>query len=149
MSQENNPANPRIVRDEMLVHQNEQVYEFQPPKPYHPQSKFGSGVEAAAQVYPNLAAYYGREFMAHFTTWDVCDSLAARIKELEDQGALGMEIAKRYDAQFQRMVTDIFAEPAKPVWWKRVLVRVKPGLLGAWYERYRKLQREASEEASE
>lgn len=110
------------------MNENEQVYEFQPPKPYHPQSRFGSGVQAADRAWPNLAAYYGEGFQVNFTTWDLLDSLAARVKELEDEEMMGREIARRYDAQTKRMVQDIFGEPEQPVkpgWLKRLLFRLR------------------------
>lgn len=54
------------------------------PTPFHPQQRFGSGVQPAALTYPNLATYYGEDFVVRFTTLDLLDSLAARVADLEE-----------------------------------------------------------------
>jgi hypothetical protein len=52
-----------------------------PQQPLHPQQKFGSGFSTWAQAYPNLAAY---GYDVNFTVMDMLDSLAARVKLLEE-----------------------------------------------------------------
>lgn len=118
-----------IGRKTRPMSENEQVYEFQPPKPFHPQQRFGSGVQPAALAYPNLAKYYGEQFAVTFTTLDLLDSLAARVALLENQPRETM-----LDALRSLSLTSEGAGEAtlyKPAWWKRVLLRV--GML--WWQK--------------
>lgn len=56
---------------------------MQQPIPFHPQRLYGSGVQTGAEAYPNLAAYYGPDFRATFTTLDLLDSHEARLNLVE------------------------------------------------------------------
>ena len=96
----------------------------EPPKPFHPQSKHGTGVLPAAVAYPNLAAFYGQDFPATFTTLDLFDSLAARVKELEDKAnePPSMQV---WDAMARINLTAQPEQPIKPSWWKRVIFRFR------------------------
>lgn len=97
--------------------ENEQVYEFLPPKPFHPQSKIGSGILADELAYPNLAAYYGRDWRANFTTIDLLDSLAARVKIIESQPHEDI-----YQALRQISLTP--DQPVKVPWYGRLLLKL-------------------------
>lgn len=91
------PANPRIVRNEMLVHRNE------PPKPFHPQQNFG--LSTWAQNYPNLHAY---GYDPTFTVMDILDSLAARVKMLDNAFQ-----AIEYDAKEMRELVEVLTTAAE------------------------------------